>query len=172
MISLWESSFSLNWRTLLLVHISSQGPIYFLLVLITSCCCAKIPATTMHGEKGVCLADMSGPQCNKQSNTEGRNSTRAGIWRQELKWRPWRNTAYYIAQPAFFYNPWPIAKGSTTRSGLGRPTTIINKENTPQTWPKVNEMEIISQLTCPLLKWPNLCPWQNISPSPACSSYI
>ena len=38
--------------------------------------------------------------------SQGRNSSRAGTWRQELMQRPWRGAAYWLAQPAQgWYHP-------------------------------------------------------------------
>jgi hypothetical protein len=37
--------------------------------------------------------------------SQDRNSNRAGTWKQELMQRPWRNTAYWHTESAFFKNP-------------------------------------------------------------------
>jgi hypothetical protein len=54
---------------------------------------------------------------------QGRHSNRAGSWRQELMWRPWRSTAYWLAQPAFLQHPGPQAQGGTAHRNLGTPTS-------------------------------------------------
>jgi hypothetical protein len=50
---------------------------------------------------------------------------------QELKQRPWRSAAYWIAHLAVLYKPGPPTQGGTAHSSLGPPTSIINQEDAP-----------------------------------------
>jgi hypothetical protein len=45
--------------------------------------------------------------------SQGRNSSKAGTWRQDLMQRPWREGALFImdAQSTFLKNPGPPAQG-------------------------------------------------------------
>jgi hypothetical protein len=65
------------------------------------------------------------------------NSHRAGTWRQELRQRPWRDAAYWIASPSLLsllsyrtqdYQP----RDGTTTMGLALPPLITNWENALQ----------------------------------------
>ncbi|KAM7325014.1 hypothetical protein ACRRTK_015267 [Alexandromys fortis] len=64
-------------------------------------------------------------------NSEGRNSHRAGIWRQELMQRPWKGAAYRLA-PHGLLNLSPYRtqdhqpRGSPTHNGLSTPPSITN----------------------------------------------
>jgi hypothetical protein len=63
--------------------------------------------------------------------SQGRNSYRAGTWRQELMQRPWRDVLYWLASPGLLsllsyrtqdYHP----RDGTTHNGLGLPPLITN----------------------------------------------
>jgi hypothetical protein len=53
------------------------------------------------GRKGFIFFHGSIEQFNIKSS-EGRNSNRAGTWRQELMQKPWRGAAYYLAPRSLF----------------------------------------------------------------------
>lgn len=65
------------------------------------------------------------------------NTVRPGAqgrtWGQELKQKPWRNTAYWLVQPAFWYYPGTLSQGWHHPSDLGPPASIINQGNAPPT---------------------------------------
>lgn len=54
---------------------------------------------------------------------------------QELKQRPWRSAAYWIAHLAVLYKPGPPTQGGTAHSSLGPPTSIMNQETVPTDLP-------------------------------------
>lgn len=88
--------------------------------------------------------------------------------RQELWWRPWRNTSNisYCLLPM----SWsvcllivPPAKDGTTHSELGLPIPISNQENALQTFIQGNIREAFF-LRFPLLKWLHLpSSWQKLA---------
>lgn len=57
-----------------------------------------------------------------------------GTWKQELNQRPGRNAASWLAphRLLFYISQDPQARGSTTYSGLGPLTLVINQENVLQ----------------------------------------
>ena len=68
----------------------------------------------------------------------GTEEVRLGAWRQELKQKPWRNTAHWLALngllPILSYVTQDhLPRIGTNHSELGLPTSIINQENIP-TW--------------------------------------
>lgn len=79
------------------------------------------PKTTWVGKE---FTWLTGPSSRK---------TKAGIWRERQKHRPWRNTTNWlalIASPAcFLIQPRPIY------ARMAPPTMIENKENTPTDMP-------------------------------------
>lgn len=86
-------------------------------------------------------------------SNQGRNSSRQGTWRQELKQKLWRGTVHWLAQSNFLYN-WeePPAQG-WHHSGLSHPTSIMTQEYTPKVCPRANLMKALSQPMLPLPKW-------------------
>ena len=67
---------------------------------------------------------------------QGGNSSRAGSWKQELKERPWRNAAPWLASPGSFSLFFHTSQDYLPRCGsvprdMGPPTSIINQENAP-----------------------------------------
>jgi hypothetical protein len=73
--------------------------------------------------KKVCLVCTSLSQLGGKL---GRNSSRVQAWRQELKKRPWRGAAYWLAQPLSHISQDQLPRGGTAHSELGPPTPIIN----------------------------------------------
>jgi hypothetical protein len=64
---------------------------------------------------------------------QGRKSgqeLQAGAWRQELKQRPWRNIAFWLAPHGLITTQdYLLGGGGTAHSGLGLPTLTINNNN-------------------------------------------
>lgn len=59
----------------------------------------------------------------------------------------------WLAQLTFLHKPGRLLKGGTARNGLGSPTTstsVINRENVPQTVLWAGLMEAVPQLRVPL----------------------
>ena len=63
---------------------------------------------------------------------------KAGTWRQELKQRPWRGAAYWLALHGLlsllsYKTHVYLPRGDTAQSGLGPSTSIIKEEYALQT---------------------------------------
>jgi hypothetical protein len=65
-----------------------------------------------------------------KEGSQDRNSHRAGTWRQELMYRPWRVATYWLASPGLFsllsyrtqdHQP----RDGNTYNGLGPPPPLI-----------------------------------------------
>lgn len=79
---------------------------------------------------------------------QGRNSSKAGTWPQELREKLQRNTAYQLAFTACsicFVIQDRLTRGGTAHSGLGLPMSITNQE-CPIDQLADNLMEVVSQL--------------------------
>lgn len=70
-----------------------------------------------------------------------------GTWRQELKQRPWRIIAYWLASRLTMWliltHPKPTWMAPQT--GPGPPTSVTNQENAWPSYPKANMLEEILQ---------------------------
>jgi hypothetical protein len=80
---------------------------------------------------------------------------KAGVWKQELKQRPWRNTAYWLDSHGLlsllsYTTQAHLPTNGTTYSGLGSPTSMNNQQNASQMYPKLTLKETILQLSFPL----------------------
>jgi hypothetical protein len=72
------------------------------------------------GKKG--LFDYTARSYSIVGGSQDRKSSRAGIWRQELMQRPWRDAAYWLAPRTQDHQ----LRDGTTHLGLGSPLLIIN----------------------------------------------
>lgn len=83
----------------------------------------------------------------------GQKPRLAAEGRQEVKQRPWKDTATECSSPlahlAGLYKPGPPTWGGSTHSALGPPASIMNQENDPQTRPQANTIEALPQLGVP-----------------------
>lgn len=74
---------------------------------------------------------------------QGKNLSKAGTWRQEIKVQPWRNTANQLPNfsflslrlYAYITQTYLYSDGTAhSHNGLGSLTSTIYQENVPQPW--------------------------------------
>lgn len=70
---------------------------------------------------------------------------KTGTWSQELKRRPWRSVAYWIAHHGFLSLP----RGVTIESRQHPPTSISKSRKCPTDLPTGHLIEVFSQLRVP-----------------------
>ena len=92
------------------------------------------------GKNGLIVVYSSTSQFVTEGS-EGRNSNRAGTWKQELMQRPRRSSAYWLT-PSGSQDHLP--RGGTAYNGLVVPISIINQENALQTCLWINLVEVFS----------------------------
>lgn len=71
--------------------------------------------------------------------------------KQELKWRPWRNTGFPTGalQLTFLIQPRLLPREGTAHNGLGLPASISSQDNAPKTYPYASLMEAVLELGFP-----------------------
>lgn len=67
------------------------------------------------GRKGI----IHGCPCYSPYSGRSEPNLQIWTWKQDLKQRPWRNAAYWLAHPTFLYNSGPFAPGWFYPQGSG-----------------------------------------------------